>query len=258
MLQTNVMPPFVHTGILTHSSDNDDWEALRTCQLLVYMLHDPSPAAKRLFWKNVRWECERVCKGAANANMRQLLAALQALLVYVLIRIGQPGPHEDNLDVLLVRTVIMAATHFNYHMSFISFQSSSPPNWENWILAESALRICVTYQVLNMLVYFEPAAMCDLKAAPLALPAKRQCWEAPNEFVWKNVRSSDANAGESFAMTGDGQILRLGYDQACHGKNPLDVKAEPMGLVQEPTWDEWSANTDSLGELAMLAASLIS
>lgn len=55
------------------------------------------------------------------------------------------------------------------------------------------LRLRVVYQVVNMLVYFEPAALCDLQSTdilPGLLPASKQLWEADNEIEWKKALES--------------------------------------------------------------------
>lgn len=258
LLQSNMTPAFIHTTTLSDNSDDPDQESLQVCVLLVQMLNNSSRTAINLFWSNVKTECERICSTVDTVNFKQLLSALQALLIYILIRFEQRQSLDSMIDGLLVKAVIMASKHFNHLASLMLSPAYITPTWEDWILTESALRICVVYQVLNMLIYFEPASLCDLKVAPLALPSQRQIWEADSESIWHNLYNKELNAGQRFAMTINGKIVKLGADQACHGKNQLDPIFANSSLLQQASWEAWCTDTDSLGELAMLAASLVS
>jgi hypothetical protein len=66
-----------------------------------------------------------------------------------------------------------------------------------------------------MLAYFEPAAMCDLPTdlilAPL--PAKKQLWEAGDEFVWKAESERDPGAQIDFGLAANGELVKLDEGQ---------------------------------------------
>ncbi len=63
----NSLPPFIHP--LLASADlradvleiNDHMEPLHNCMSLVHMLGHGFRGSRKLFWKNVRMECERLC-----------------------------------------------------------------------------------------------------------------------------------------------------------------------------------------------------
>jgi hypothetical protein len=113
-----------------------------------------------------------------------------------------------------------------------------------------------------MLVYFEPAAMCDLPTdlvlAPL--PAKKQLWEAGDEFVWKAESERDPGAQIDFGLAANGELVKLDEGQLyCNDgvllyKSSLDAKTPSRNTEN---WEEWCSGTDGLGGLVMLAASLI-
>lgn len=56
----NDLPPFIHNSLVSSSVENSDMETLTNCLSLVQMLNGSFQASRRLFWKNVRMECERL------------------------------------------------------------------------------------------------------------------------------------------------------------------------------------------------------
>ena len=121
------------------------------------------------------------------------------------------------------------------------------------------------YQIVNLLVYFEPIAMCGMAHTDLAiapLPAKKQLWEAIDELEWKaETERDEAGATADFALTATGGLVRLhgGQEQLqCTSDGGRVHKASETAAVSRSnaSWDEWCSGMDSLGGLVMLAASL--
>ncbi len=119
----------------------------------------------------------------------------------------------------------------------------------------------MVYKVVNMLVYFEPATLCDLKTelvlAPL--PAKKQLWEADNESVWKVENEREPGAQTDFGLTANGELVELDGSQ-LHCGNPAFVKTTLDGRNlsrRTENWGEWCSGMDGLGSLVMLAASFV-
>lgn len=112
-----------------------------------------------------------------------------------------------------------------------------------------------------MLVYFEPAAMCDLQTdlilAPL--PAKKQLWEAGDEFVWKAESEREPGAPIDFALAANGELVKLDEGQLSCSDAVLVYKSSDAGTSSTSTgnWEEWCSGMDGFGGLVMLAASLI-
>lgn len=112
-----------------------------------------------------------------------------------------------------------------------------------------------------MLVYFEPAAMCELQTdlilAPL--PAKKQLWEANDELVWNMESEKELGARTDFALAANGDLVELDQGQIYGSDAVLLYKSldtrTPSGSTAN--WEEWCAGMDGLGGLVMLAASLI-
>ena len=113
-----------------------------------------------------------------------------------------------------------------------------------------------------MVVQFDAGARCDLQKdlviAPL--PAKKQLWEASNEFVWQAENESDPGAQNPFTLAATGELVKLDEDQQFSGSDalpllkPVDIRTPSRSAAN---WEEWCASMDSFGVLVMLAASLV-
>jgi hypothetical protein len=70
MMHHNSLPPFIHPRLVSSEADNDDMEALNNCISLLHILANGVPGSRKLFWRNVRMECERL-----HEQVRRLLTA---------------------------------------------------------------------------------------------------------------------------------------------------------------------------------------
>ena len=90
----------------------------------------------------------------------------------------------------------------------------------------------MVYRVVNMLVYFEPAAMCDLPTDLLIapLPAKKQLWEAGDAFVWKLESGKGTDVQTLYGLAANGELVKLNQGQqycsdAMLSHKSLDIRA---------------------------------
>lgn len=60
MLRQNTFPPFIHPRLISSDVENNHMEPLTNCISLVYMISSGVQENRKLFWKNVRMECERL------------------------------------------------------------------------------------------------------------------------------------------------------------------------------------------------------
>lgn len=112
-----------------------------------------------------------------------------------------------------------------------------------------------------MLVFFEPAAMCDLPEdlvlAPL--PAKKQLWEAGDEFKWRAENERQPGVQTAFGLAASGELVKLdeGQPLPCNVKQ-LHESMDARTYSRSPaSWEEWCSGMDGFGGLIMLAASLV-
>jgi hypothetical protein len=62
MIRHNNLPPFIHPSLISSNVENNDIEPLTNCICLVHMISGGAQGSRKLFWKNVRMECERLCE----------------------------------------------------------------------------------------------------------------------------------------------------------------------------------------------------
>lgn len=190
---------------------------------------------------------------------------MQAVTIYVLIRLDEGETDHNNLDLLLVKTVIVISQQLRDGVTCDTqctlCNNELEPNWKQWVFRESRRRLAVLYRVVNMLIYFDPVAMCDLPAefilAPL--PAKRQLWEASDELKWKAERQREPGVRTFYGLTADGEIVKLDEGRLSCGDTWLSYHSVNAGTSSRSTadWEEWCSGMDGFGGLVMLAASLI-
>ncbi|KAH8898592.1 hypothetical protein GQ53DRAFT_357882 [Thozetella sp. PMI_491] len=134
-------------------------------------------------------------------------------------------------------------------------------SWNEWIFTESRQRLAILSRVVNMLVYFEPAAMCtlqtDLILAPL--PAKKQLWGAADEAEWKIESNGGLEQQTSYGLAANGNLVKLDGGQ-LHCSDTV-LRYQPLGTVTAPNsmngWEEWCSGMDEFGGLIMLVASFV-
>ncbi|KAG2170740.1 hypothetical protein VTO58DRAFT_110979 [Aureobasidium pullulans] len=214
-------------------------EPLANCLSLLHMIGGNIRGSRKLFWKNVSMECERLREVHAYLNAWELLAAMQALSIYLLLRLQEGETDYNNYDYLMLTTVIVISKEF----------------------ARTGSGLAVIYRVVDMLVYFEPAGMCglqkDLIIAPL--PAKKQLWEADNKILWEEEGKRDSAIQDSFALAANGELVKLDQGQlyCSNGELRYRLSTNNSPASSATNWEYWCSGMDGLGGLVMLAASLI-
>jgi hypothetical protein len=114
-----------------------------------------------------------------------------------------------------------------------------------------------------MVVYFDPVAMCMIQTGLLLgpLPAKKQLWEASDEFAWKAEIEREQGVQTDFGLAANGELVKLEEgnlycDDAVLPCQSLDTTRTLPRSTAHP-WEEWCSSMDGFGGLVMLAASLV-
>jgi hypothetical protein len=111
MLRHNTLPPFIHPSYVSFTKEGTTTESLENCISLMHMMASGVQGSRKLFWRNVRQECERICEQNQTLSKWELLGAMQALSIYVLIRLDEGETEHNNLDSLLEKAVIVSPLH---------------------------------------------------------------------------------------------------------------------------------------------------
>ncbi|KFY21019.1 hypothetical protein V491_03227 [Pseudogymnoascus sp. VKM F-3775] len=145
MLDNGSLPPFIHPHLIFSEAENNDMELLINCICLVRMISNGIQKSRKLFWKNVRMECEQICEESAKLNKWELLAGLQALSIYILIRLDEGETEQNNLDSLLLAAVTILSKRFGHSDITREMRQSfdkitSKISWDDWLFEESRRR----------------------------------------------------------------------------------------------------------------------
>ncbi|KAK8094770.1 hypothetical protein PG997_001455 [Apiospora hydei] len=260
MMRDHALPPFIHPQMVASDTEARDMEPLHNCASLMQLLNAGLQGSRKLFWRNVRQECERLYKAPAELSAPGIIAALQTLSIYIIVRLDDGEAEGNDIDGLLIMTVIALSVELNradFGQDSALSTTSPESTWRHWLFVESGRRLCVLYQVVNMVVVFEPASMCDLEADGLILsplPARKQLWEADTATRWMKEIERDLGAQTDYGMTVNGDLVKVSEG----GPQDGIVQHGRAGARQKADWEEWFAGMDGFGGLVMLAASLVS
>ncbi|KAI0539626.1 hypothetical protein GGR58DRAFT_217272 [Xylaria digitata] len=83
MLRDNTLPPFIHPSTVSSDVENPNMWPLTNCMSLTHILAGGVQGSRKLFWKNVQLECERISDEHEKLHKWELLAAMQALSIYI-------------------------------------------------------------------------------------------------------------------------------------------------------------------------------
>lgn len=108
-----------------------------------------------------------------------------------------------------------------------------------------------------MLFSLEPAVICVLHDGFLLapLPARKQLWEASDEYMWLQERNKDITGPKLFGIMENGDMIKLNEQQSLLSAEMATAVPE-VSTESTANWQEWCAGMDGLGALIMLAASL--
>ena len=118
----------------------------------------------------------------------------------------------------------------------------------------------MVYKIINMLVHFEPVALCghpnDILIAPL--PAKKGLWEAGSESSWRLENDRHPGLRHDFALASNGDLIKIDVGELLCDPGLVDQQTmnfKPSSKTTED-WGEWCSGMDGFGGLVMLAASM--
>jgi hypothetical protein len=66
IMRHNILPPYIHQRLTTSDARNTHIEPLANCLSLVHMINGGVLSSRKLFWKNVELECERLIAEVCN------------------------------------------------------------------------------------------------------------------------------------------------------------------------------------------------
>ncbi|KAI0433821.1 hypothetical protein F5Y09DRAFT_297620 [Xylaria sp. FL1042] len=256
LLRRETLPPFIspQTYDWAEKQSNNPLEALVNCASLVQMFHARTPMNRGFIWRLIRLEQERLLEQYVNLDRWGLLATLQALLVYCLLRaIDQETPDND-FDVPLVVTCMQVTqaiancegTHRMVEDPNMIASDGLDLDWREWMFNESVRRTCLVFKLLDMLV--DTASFGSCTGLPgfalIPLPGSMTQWRATSENAWRADYELHFQVRTIYGVSDNGDLIKL------HQRS--------SGIDSEvATWEDWLASVGDFGTLVMVAASLL-
>jgi hypothetical protein len=115
LLATSTLPPFIHsTSLLSPESNNSQiptctrppsQPVLEICKSIISLYTTKTPATSSFIWRTITMEKDRFINEYLEANEWELLGMLQAITLYILLRIFDGDSFSVDFDRELIRTM---------------------------------------------------------------------------------------------------------------------------------------------------------
>lgn len=241
--KTQTLPAFIHPQSLGYKRKNDRFlnnrllSPLENCLAIVQMWSVKNKANARLIWRTIRMEQERVLAEISQYDDWNTVAALQAITIYILLRLSENDDDVTDFDLPLIRTMIKVALRTSGIEMRHLYSHKGSPTWESWVLAESLLRTLIVLFLIDILFNFSSLLhpyKCDgSELLGKALPCGRHLWYASSRAEWER----------EYTRQGVGKQLTYG-----------DLVNNKLGT--DGALDSWLEQLDDFGTLVRAAASL--
>ncbi|KAH8799790.1 hypothetical protein F5884DRAFT_117223 [Xylogone sp. PMI_703] len=248
MLRPGTFPPFIHPHYCGGSYDEIHeptlTEPLAISKSIAQMFTSRTKQNTAFMWRTIRMEQERLLANYLTFEKWEILGGMQALLLYILLRIIEGNPTNTNdTGFYLLSTLKTLCSHL-HSLYPDSLNDPSHPTWEDWIFFESRRRTSVVFLLVNMLVDLDlgvpPSGCTPIEVAPL--PSMRALWESNSRSAFQRQYNSYMGTHGTDTTYGDLLNWRTQNEGWNGGANE--------GL------DEWCSGMDDLGMLVLAAAAL--
>ncbi|KAL7902931.1 hypothetical protein HDV64DRAFT_284772 [Trichoderma sp. TUCIM 5745] len=192
ILRKAALPPFINPLQVSwaETGEGPRQQSLLRCMSLVSLFKVRTDSSKKLVWKWIRLEQEKILLKHVDFDKWELLAAFQALLVYCLLRIQEVPVDNDGFEPALLTTVNLvfnALTSTTGGICKSELPGDPSVTWMDWIFNESKRRTVLIFQILNILIEMSTEASsyptCGFVLIPLANSAA--LWNASSIEEWQ-------------------------------------------------------------------------
>ncbi|TGO36045.1 hypothetical protein BHYA_0137g00260 [Botrytis hyacinthi] len=179
------LPSFIHP----HFNSRKALPApLATCVTLIQWINVKNKDNLLFIWGCIRMEIDRICVQYTTYNREDSVAALQAIMIYLLLQISEDDEKATNFDIPSISAMIKVSMHV-IHLAE-DLQNEGVPSWKEWALAESTRRTIIILFFID--IFFEistsvPEYRCDgNRLKHMTLPCSRKLWTATTNEAWEN------------------------------------------------------------------------
>ncbi|TVY47503.1 hypothetical protein LOCC1_G002248 [Lachnellula occidentalis] len=253
MTRRETLPPFMHacSPILNHGDEQNKLpEHLTNCMGIAQLFVGRSDDTHSFIWSTIRAEIRGFRNRMYTFNKYDALSALQASLLYLIIRAVEDKPQEakDDLEMLLIYEEICQRAVETANSSCQGENESQDIGWKDWIYMESIRRVACVWFILGLVFHTRTGNFCIISEhfREIFLPCTKAEWEAKTEAHWRKEHNVAASARGTSSATG---LHRLGDLIDAHTRTP--------GTRVSDKLDVWNAGIDHLGMTLNLAVSML-
>ncbi|OKL57466.1 hypothetical protein UA08_06932 [Talaromyces atroroseus] len=244
-------PPFVHSQSLVKNLLDRKFESdsLARCAGIVAMWSVKNKDNSVYIWRAIRSEQERIFQQCYDYDDWELVAALQAMCIYCILRILEKDETVTDFDIPLIVTMTKVARRVGAQPAIhIRSEKSLLPRWEQWIIGESVRRTVFIIFIISSL--FDVSVGLDHQAcgsagylAEMPLPSTKSMWNSSTEADWT----------QEYMLS----PVQSDLDQLLLFR---DLLSQPNyndeNNISEGGWmlDYWLTNVDEMGTLVVTAA----
>ncbi|RDW75807.1 hypothetical protein BP5796_06628 [Coleophoma crateriformis] len=189
-------------------------------------------------------EQERISAQCSQYDSLDTVAALQAMAIYMLLRLSEDNEEITNFDAPLISTMLKVVDRGSVlGIRYSGSDTGGKITWEGWILAESLRRTVIVLFIVDLIFDMSAAhsESCDgTQFARMTLPSARNIWQASSWLEFEKAFSTQP--------VGLGLSNHLTYGDLLKFQRHVDTGGERL--------DNWLSSVDDFGTLVMAAASL--
>lgn len=200
---------------------------------------------RKFMWNVIRMEQERLfeeCVGGVYDDW-QAVVALQAICVYLLLRLVESDEEKTTFDIPLIRTMSKITARVQGLTAKYSNLCDGDSAWEHWILVESLRRTLIVILIIGYLFDMTPGyeqldCADDKYLLEMLLPSTASLWNANTREEWQQKYIDGKSRSRQQRCVGD-----------------LFRHAEQLGGA-ESGLESWLGDVDGLGTLVIAVATL--
>ncbi|KAH8170490.1 hypothetical protein LIA77_09271 [Sarocladium implicatum] len=201
MIQGDLLPPFINPPCFSREDLAPECadagyhrclpEDLAICTSFVRMYYEKTAANAQHVWKSIYAESARLFASFPKLESTRQLAALQAMVVYLLLQAEDVASAETNNAAQLLAMLVQMSMAMSNTIIWSGEISRHRPDRSDWVYSESLSRIMVLLGCLDLVLEGIRPASNNCQAVKCGgmcafpLPCHRDLWLARSNRAWR-------------------------------------------------------------------------
>ncbi|KAI1122444.1 hypothetical protein F5Y10DRAFT_75414 [Nemania abortiva] len=225
---------------------------LANCAALAQMFYGRDPSNSQLVWKLIYDEQKRLYEQSHSYDIPTLLAAVQAMAIYILMQAqdNESLPKNDAASLTAALSEMSTNLHFRskYHKDIYRNPNLSQ---KTWVIYESIRRTVNLFYAIRVVLIIQIGSKqpnyCTIRSTPL--PCERDLWDSEATETWAiRLNKYKSRILLNRTLTINDLLVALGSSEP--GKEEV---TDPLVQRDLATWCE---NLDDHGTLVWMACLL--